>query len=735
MLKKVTGAAKEKLKQRLQHGQIPMPTKPRSHSNRAPMGSVSFSAVDNAAFQDILDDESDFMCDFNLDPQPATSSASSPGFNMSKNCHLPTTSKTGESDIFNADILDVDKHETIEEEDEHKNGEMMMDSGPLSESMASQHESRNGNGRENDSNESFNEEDTIWNGKIGEIGTNDENGGSCDLSVTAPSEHMLEPCSDTPLFDNGNPTTTTIATRPIAMSLTVDDQLSPHDNCASFEHRRELSYDSESGLSHTLSDVSPLSSSLPSSFATNDVHSSLSPSEGASLLRDQQRATLTTDQCSPCSVDPDNCTSGPIPPTQFYNKGTSNSFKESFSTGIDSELEQLLKSPMRARSSPAVSKDPTKGSISPNHGSNSPNHGSNSPNHGSNSPTKGSISPRGRSKSPYDWTRGRENRLSLGCVGNLDSGVFDHYATGTESDHASDREQEKVGEMQDGLKEIFSNSMALNVEEEHFAAVQEHLPVRSVTPSKSNGHTHFAPATPTNNFNDIHPSSSSSSPSPMIPPMSGKHKATPPPRPLLSPQVRKKFNAKLVPPAAGNVGMKILPVGRRKDRNQSEEVVNHQVQLEGEEVREMVAQTEVKLSHVELEGPSAQVGRPSFNADMHHHGDTSIINASNTFTELTTSTEMEEDNELYLTLPYHLALSVILYLYYSLNIFPYLAGLFAGFLTLFLFLGSVFIYYVHAIEREQQERSQQLRDVKLSDDFVQTMKADFIKLEVYQVRQ
>jgi hypothetical protein len=102
----------------------------------------------------------------------------------------------------------------------------------------------------------------------------------------------------------------------------------------------------------------------------------------------------------------------------------------------------------------------------------------------------------------------------------------------------------------------------------------------------------------------------------------------------------------------------------------------------------------------------------------------------------TPSKPQEESHKSEFSLPmsFHLLLSLTLYLYYSLNIFPYMAGFFAGFLMLYMFLGSVFIYYVQTIEKEMEERRQERKEaIKVSDDFVQTMKVDFSKLKDYQV--
>lgn len=780
MLKKVTGAAKDRLKQRLHHGQAPMPSKPRSRSHRAAMSAVSLSAVDNAAFENILDDDTDFMSEFNHDhTTPATLSTS----NLAKH-HVPTHTESQEFDLFDADMfVYVDKpgkDMAADEEEENGEGEGLVNCDPLSGQIVSQcvkgeksgtrneedikngneefrneEESRNGNKDiRNEADEIGNEADiTICNGEVNdngleiknemasETGTHVKNGPGNDASVIDSNVGLLEESSsDEQLFDNED---RIIKPIPIPIvHLETAYQSSPPQNTTHSDHRRELSHHSESGLSAAMSDASPLSS-LPSSLE-NEFHTSLSAPSETAVPQTSEKKEPTRQYSPPLFPADTDCT--PIVKHYYGMNSTPSTLKTHSQDGspLESELEQLLASP-KSNLDCMLSKSPSDG----------------------------------RSEQ-------RSSRLSLereGGSAHLDSGVFEHY--GTESDSTPEREREKtvrrerrkVEDDKDGGKE----EELFIIEEDYFAAAHDaqHLAVRTTPLSRPEDHTHFSPATSLDTSDDhAHPSTAvpplkpSSSSSTTYPRGNGKYKAAPPPRPPLSPLMRKKLNAKrapagIAPPLSGanEVRVKyVQPLGRAKPWNQSEAVPNRKTELEERVVaddlfledtkkledsrtatslsdemkmeRKLVSLTDqVESSHVKpADTATAEVRELSpGNSD---HPDYTCASQSSITSTSTATVSYVEDRELYLTLPYHFALSALLYFYYSLNIFPYLAGLFAGFFTLFLFLGSIFIYYVHTIEKEQKERKQQqrLRDVKLSDDFVQTMRVDFTKLKVYQVR-
>lgn len=94
-----------------------------------------------------------------------------------------------------------------------------------------------------------------------------------------------------------------------------------------------------------------------------------------------------------------------------------------------------------------------------------------------------------------------------------------------------------------------------------------------------------------------------------------------------------------------------------------------------------------------------------------------------------------EIGEPHLTLPYHLALSLTLYLYYTFNPWSYLSGLLTGFLLVYTLVGTVFVLYVHSAEQEREERKKERRKLRPSEDFLRRTNTDFSALREYKVRQ
>ena len=95
------------------------------------------------------------------------------------------------------------------------------------------------------------------------------------------------------------------------------------------------------------------------------------------------------------------------------------------------------------------------------------------------------------------------------------------------------------------------------------------------------------------------------------------------------------------------------------------------------------------------------------------------------------SREDDEETDYYFL--YHVLFSLCLYFYYSLNIFPYLSGFFAGFFVLYLTVGSVFIFYVQTVERYQSGDGSEDRLQEPSQEFTESMHVDFENLSVYKV--
>ena len=92
-----------------------------------------------------------------------------------------------------------------------------------------------------------------------------------------------------------------------------------------------------------------------------------------------------------------------------------------------------------------------------------------------------------------------------------------------------------------------------------------------------------------------------------------------------------------------------------------------------------------------------------------------------------------EDDETEYCFLYHVLFALCLYFYYSLNIFPYLSGFFAGFFVLYLTVGSVFIFYVQTVEKYQGGDDSEDRLQEPSREFTENMHVDFENLSVYKV--
>jgi hypothetical protein len=99
--------------------------------------------------------------------------------------------------------------------------------------------------------------------------------------------------------------------------------------------------------------------------------------------------------------------------------------------------------------------------------------------------------------------------------------------------------------------------------------------------------------------------------------------------------------------------------------------------------------------------------------------------------ELDETTSEDEDTHNYIL--FHFLFAGLLYFYYSLNIFPYLSGFFAGFFVLYLTVGSVFIFYVQTVEKYQSGEGKEDRLLEPSQDFTELMHVDFDNLRVYKV--
>lgn len=94
--------------------------------------------------------------------------------------------------------------------------------------------------------------------------------------------------------------------------------------------------------------------------------------------------------------------------------------------------------------------------------------------------------------------------------------------------------------------------------------------------------------------------------------------------------------------------------------------------------------------------------------------------------KLTTAVSNEtEDDYTFLGLSFF---ALLLYLYYSLNPFAYLAGFLAGFLVFYVMIGSAFVLYVQHSEREKERRkatASHVTSLPLLDELPLTIVVDF----------
>ena len=79
--------------------------------------------------------------------------------------------------------------------------------------------------------------------------------------------------------------------------------------------------------------------------------------------------------------------------------------------------------------------------------------------------------------------------------------------------------------------------------------------------------------------------------------------------------------------------------------------------------------------------------------------------------------------------------TTIVYLYYSLNPFVYLAGFVCGFFLFFITIGSAFVWYVQHSEREKDRKKNQDKTAELPalESLPSTIVVDFEKHRELQV--
>ena len=378
-------------------------------------------------------------------------------------------------------------------------------------------------------------------------------------------------------------------------------------------------------------------------------------------------------------------------------------------------------------------------------------------------------------------TRELSSEEKEGVDGNhhhLDSGVFEHDVVeqergdGEREEEGGGKEEELLPIMEDYYKSSGRSRTGISNSERINSTHYSPRTARKIDTSSSSVTSHQPIAT----------SSSKTATAPSHRPMASKR--APPPRPPISPEVQKRLNAsslrasktresslsnahtvvpKHIRPLGKVKGQTVPEVDKKEERVAADDLfsddysekTSHSPETATTSATTTTAQifateqlnttstgtttttTTAQITTTEQLNSATTTGQITTTERLNSSTSTTTTTTTGqTATTECTSLEEPEEAEPELTLPYHLFLSTLLYLYFSLNIFPYLAGLLAGFFCFFVFLGAVFIYYVHVIEKENLEKKRKekrRKDIHLSEDFAKTMKVDFSKLKEYQV--
>ena len=340
---------------------------------------------------------------------------------------------------------------------------------------------------------------------------------------------------------------------------------------------------------------------------------------------------------------------------------------------------------------------------------------------------------------------GRERARS-----HLDSGVFEQSSNSVVLKSTPERE-ESIGKHGDDL---------FIIDEDHFKD-DESTPVvarRPLTKGMSNVEVSHSKKSLNNTLSapNILPVGSKASPSP--PTHRRSVKTTPPPRPALSPKLKQKMMQKQQTPSSGVEarGHQHEGEARRKlvqPLGCSPPASDHSPTRLETSLGSVTSSTTSPHSDSNASSLSAKVEEKRIPADDLFLEDNLVTSNSEAVTskvkaatlssdkpegdqaeavpkEATPSSD-EEETDYYFN--YHLFFAACLYFYYSLNIFPYLSGFFAGFFALYLTVGSVFIFYVQTVEKYQSGDRKEDKLLEPSREFTERMHVDFENLRVYKV--
>ena len=711
MLKKVVtgaaGAAKDRLKQhRQQHGSGarhgPRNGPGARHKSGPSSAAVSLSAVDNAAFEQLLDDDTDFLCETDNHTHSSTALSGPGSADKSQ-----VTSQREPVGLFDADMFLCEEEDSAEEE------EAMRNCDPLSgQLMAEENTDRQQTEEEGGERAEFTStSDCLLNGNGGVVGNGglgneepengkleckgvetegpgngdpengkSENGELSSSSSDIPKERNedgvagvggvagVKVQADESCTPQAGPTTEEDGlfnidpflsqTAPVTGAMETTPTV-PIATSEENTHERHPSIPSERGRSHSesgqgLDEDTELFMSVSSEPVVRDQLTTHSSGDDSPPLFSQDHRHLPTKGCGKGS--------GSI-------KRQSSSLEENSHVGIESELEELLSSPKK---------------------------------------TVAGVARLEESK--------EEPQVEREVSGHLDSGVFDHCG-GAESEGSPDRDDSRTQHVSPVV-----TGEKLFVEENYFSSSLGPSPPQPVPVRKQGDHTHL-----------LHHTSPTSSPRETTDSSVDPIKVTPPPRlPPPSPDAsRRTLGSRQYNSTHDKKHAPRSPLSKHRSLHQSSRRTPARERIVADDLFTLDKKKK-SARH-----KNSESGKTEVTKDEKLDREELVLKEDSQSSVLTSEISGREDGStLYLTLPYHLLLSVFLYWYYSLNVFPYLAGLFAGFFSLFLCLGSVFIYYVHFIEKDtNNDKQQEALRSKLSDDFLQTMAVDFNKLRQYQVRR
>ena len=371
---------------------------------------------------------------------------------------------------------------------------------------------------------------------------------------------------------------------------------------------------------------------------------------------------------------------------------------------------------------------------------------------------------------PLHATQQEESRTER-ARSHLDSGVFEQSADSTALKSTPERETE-AGVPRDDL---------FIIDEDHFkdddsTPTHTRRTRRPLTKGSSNievsqprkilHNTMSAPnVMPPSSSNRSGSGSGTSAKTPSTPPKKNSTGKIPPPRPAVSPKLRHRMVQKQSAPESSRVSVQqeddmakakiVQPLGQAP---QSRAVHDHSPAHSdspstclSSHVATVLPQTQHSNNGSIVNPPTSEKRIPAddlFLEDLDAPDNDQIAGNLSPVTDSplpsgkpeteqavhapeTGESEDEEEEDYYFF--YHLFFAGCLYFYYSLNIFPYLSGFFAGFLGLYLTIGSIFIFYVQTVEKYQVGDGKEDKLLRPSREFTECMKVDFDDLQVYKV--